>query len=81
MFKFHGYSGPCSKEPLPKAVPKSIADIAAERDELLVALREMCDCYIGNTFDAYKGNAAEFAVRRLRSWEAARALLAKYDEA
>jgi len=39
MFKFHGYSGPCPKEPLPKAVPKSIADIAAERD----ALRERCE--------------------------------------
>ena len=38
MFKFHGYSGPCPKPPLPQALTSStqdrIAELERERDEL-----------------------------------------------
>jgi hypothetical protein len=52
MFKFHGYSGPCPKEPLPKPAPINWQE-RAERAEAEVAVLErvaqmVSDYYIGS---------------------------------
>lgn len=41
MFKYHGYSGPCPKPPLPKAAPSSAPETSSMQ-KLIDAARMLC---------------------------------------
>jgi len=76
MFKFHGYSGPCPKPPLPEKLAQSPEMIRAERDALAKEVERLksdftVDIDIMDAFKELFAIGAEYKVPEyiLREWK------------
>lgn len=70
MFKFHGYSGPCPKPPLPKKETAE-AEVLRCAKELLIAVTFAGEGQFGPPEDRFPGYEARVPSEFVRNMEAA----------
>ena len=62
MFKFHGYSGPCPKEPLPKKKPETVVAYALWSNEMYIREEGQVGVLHGRLFESPEATKAFYEV-------------------